>query len=162
MNILPNIFRLVRHIKTNEGYKKVSEWQLAEDVECSDGKTAEAKLNELSQNVSEVKGSSAAIDSRMNGLTQTISGIKSFKSVFMTSSAGNITDCDDLPIGYTGYTYGDTLNTPRTGAWLVFCYGANDMYRAQIAIPLGGGALASRARQASGWGKWYNASLTVM
>lgn len=93
MNKLPNIFRLVRHIKTEEGYKKVSEWQLAEDVECADG---------------------------------------------------------------------NTLHTPTAGAWLVFCYGANDMYRAQIAIPLGGGALASRARQASGWGKWYNASLTVM
>lgn len=162
MSILPDIFRIVRHIKTKEGYKKVSEWQLAEDVECADGKTAESKLNELSQNVSAAKSASVALENRINGLTQTVSGIKDFKSVFMTSSVGDITDCDNLPIGYTGYTYGNTLHTPTAGAWLVFCYGANDMYRAQIAIPLGGGALASRARQASGWGKWYNASLTAM
>lgn len=44
MGILSDIYRCVRHIKAEEGYRKVSEWQLAKDVECADGQTVEEKV----------------------------------------------------------------------------------------------------------------------
>lgn len=59
MSILSNIYRCVRHIKTEEGYRKISEWQLAKDVECADGQTVEEKLNGLTQNITEIKVVSA-------------------------------------------------------------------------------------------------------
>lgn len=73
MSILSNIFRCVRHIKTEEGYRKVSEWQLAKDVECADGKDVDTKITTLENNLNEtVKKLGTQVTMSVSGTTLTI------------------------------------------------------------------------------------------
>lgn len=62
-------------------------------------------------------------------------GYGGFRSVFMRAQNSNIVDCNNLPIGYCGYAYDITLNSPSANSgWYVFSVGINDDFKFQIAI----------------------------
>lgn len=44
MAISSKIFRFIKHIRKDDEWQKMSEWQLAKDVECSDGENVETKI----------------------------------------------------------------------------------------------------------------------
>lgn len=93
-------------------------------------------------------------------VTGAISSITGFTSLFMESTS-EITDCDNLPIGCTGYTYSSTAHAPDTQAgWYVFCIGLTPYYKCQIAANSKNAAF--RTRYASGWGEWGNIDFSAM
>lgn len=47
MSILSSILHCIRHIKTDDGYQKMSEWQKASDVEFDNGNNAETSLGAI-------------------------------------------------------------------------------------------------------------------
>ena len=58
MGILSTIFRSEKYIKQAEGYEKMSEWQLAKDVEFDDGQNGETKLGVIDGITSDINGES--------------------------------------------------------------------------------------------------------
>lgn len=62
-----------------------------------------------------------------------IKGIVGLHGTFMHPEYSDITDCNDLPIGYCGYTYSTTRNAPDAYI-LVQCLGASNNYKLQIAV----------------------------
>lgn len=65
MAVLNSIFKCIKHIKTENGYQKVSEWQTADMVECSDGTNLETKIQALQSN-------SANISNEINSLKKSV------------------------------------------------------------------------------------------
>ena len=62
-----------------------------------------------------------------------MSGIVGLHGVFMHPEYSDITDCNDLPIGYCGYTYSTTRNAPDA-MMLVQCIGVDNSYKFQTAV----------------------------
>lgn len=58
MSILSTIFRGEKYIKQSNGYEKMSEWQLAKDVEYDDGKNGQTKHGAIDGITSDVNGTS--------------------------------------------------------------------------------------------------------
>lgn len=58
MSILSTIFRNERYIKGDNGYEKMSTWQLAKDVEFDDGQNGETKLGVIDGITSDINGES--------------------------------------------------------------------------------------------------------
>lgn len=64
MAILSNIFRCKKYIKEANGFRPVSEWQLAKDVECADGQNVETKLTNLNNSLTVVSTDLATTNSK--------------------------------------------------------------------------------------------------
>lgn len=58
MSILSTIFRGEKYIKQSNGYEKMSEWQLAKDVEYDDGKNGQTKHGAIDGITSDINGTS--------------------------------------------------------------------------------------------------------
>lgn len=81
-----------------------------------------------------------------------LNGLITFRAVYMHSEPYN--DCNSLEVGYTGYTYGSTLNSPSTsGGWMVSTLGLNSSYRYQIAVDIYN-TVAHRACNNGVWTAW--------
>lgn len=79
MSILSTIFRGEKYIKQSTGYEKMSEWQLAKDVEFTDGKDGETKLGAIDGITSDINGTSdnvAASIKVVNELNSNLGGLR--------------------------------------------------------------------------------------
>lgn len=75
MSILSTIFRGEKYIKQSNGYEKMSEWQLAKDVEYDDGKNGQTKHGAIDGITSDVNGTSdniAASIKVVNGINNKV------------------------------------------------------------------------------------------
>lgn len=55
MSVLGDILKCIKYIKREDGWQKISEWTLAENIECGDGKSVETKISDLTQDISKIK-----------------------------------------------------------------------------------------------------------
>lgn len=59
MSILSDALKCIKHIKKDNGWQKISEWTLAESVDCKDGENMQIKIDNLTQSVSKIKSGSS-------------------------------------------------------------------------------------------------------
>lgn len=71
------------------------------------------------------------INSKLNEQNADMDNITGLHGILMQPGL-DIYDCDQLPIGYCGYTYSNTLNAPEAYV-LVQCFGVNNNFKMQIA-----------------------------
>lgn len=102
-----------------------------------------------SENNSSIEGSLA---NRIENARKKADGIVGINGAFLNGINSKITDCDNLPIGYCGYTYSTTANAPGAG-WLVFCVGADVSHLFQIAVSEDA-SVKLRRREAGKYGEW--------
>ena len=91
------VFRCVKHVLVDGLFQKVSEWQSADDVECSSGKNVEQELTGIKRNlqtsISSVQTSISNIDSKVDTkiTSTTITNIEAVRSLPSNASSNPTT-----------------------------------------------------------------------
>ena len=76
-----------------------------------------------------------------------------YQMIFMIGE-DNINDANALPMNSCGYTYPSSLNAPTNeGSILIFTFGTDESYKAQIAITVSN-AVYTRRRNDAVWTAW--------
>ena len=115
-------------------------------------------LNILDKGIDDLDNAIEAQATQIQMINDNLTGLTTLTGYFLGAAPfGN--DCNNMPLGATGYTYDITLNSPGA-SYIVFCFGVNPSYAVQIAVEIGAGTFKARFCNEAVWSEWRSTALT--